>query len=227
MFGRLHLPVLARVISLILAASVPSTAHGQSATVPPFAQLLVDRLDRLAADTAVRRRTGAANGLALLNSTKPDALGRVSDAELTRLLGLVEQGLGTVDAVTCALAYGRSGVDGLPQAFIAIASKLDSAAAMPWVDAFMPLFRASIWDRPIGSRVSDAEARQALTAALAELSPENRARVQRAAARTGSDEDTCFFVRTTFASLLRVPGGRAAPILRTLMFGAGPATGKP
>jgi hypothetical protein len=50
---------------------------------------------------------------------------------------------------------------------------------------------------------------------------EDRARVQRGAARTGTPQDICFFVRTTLASLLSLPQGRAASVLRTLMFGPG------
>jgi hypothetical protein len=83
----------------------------------------------------------------------------------------------------------------------------------------MPVFEAGFAMRPLGERAPMPEALKAMTDALARLSPEDLARVQRAAARTGSPEDVCFFVRRTFASLLAVPGGRAAPVLRTLMFG--------
>jgi len=115
----------------------------------------------------------------------------------------------------------QRGTDGLPQAFVAIASQLDSAHAVPWVDAFIPVFEAGIAKRPLGTRVPDADARQALARALASLSVEDRVRMQRGAARTGTPEDVCYFVRTTFASLLALPHDRAASVLRTLMFGPG------
>src|SRR5262245_54762296 len=116
---------VASLISLLLLTA-PFAGYAQSASAPPFITQLVGRLDRLAADSAVHARTGAANGMALFASVPPDAIGRVSDADLVRLIRLLEQGLGTVDAPTCALAYGQRGTDGLPQAFVAIASQLDS-----------------------------------------------------------------------------------------------------
>jgi hypothetical protein len=210
------LPILASMV--VLAA--PLAAHGQ-APPPPFIVQLVARLDRLAPDSAVHARTGAANGMALFASVPPDAIGRVSDADLVRLIRLLHAGFSAVDAPTCAMAYGQRGTDGLPQAFIAMASKLDSVQAFPWVNAFVPLFEAGIAKRPIGTRVSDAEARQALQQAFGALTGEDRARLQRGATRTGTAEDICFFVRTTYASLLALPEPRAAAVLRTMMFGSG------
>lgn len=211
---------LGSLVSFALLA-VPLDARAQSTSVPPFTAQLVARLDRLAADSAVHARTGAANGMALFAAVPPDAIGRISDADLVRLLRLVEQGLGSVDAATCALAYGQRGTDGLPQAFVAIASQLDSTRAVPWVDAFIPVFEAGIAKRPLGTRVPDVDARQALTRAFGALSVEDRVRMQRGAARTGTPQDVCYFVRTTFASLLSLPQGQAASVLRTLMFGSG------
>ena len=207
-------------VSVALLA-LPVDARAQATPVPPFTTQIVARLDRLAADSAVHARTGAANGMALFAAMPPDAIGRVSDADLVRLLRLVEQGLGSVDAATCALAYGQRGTDGLPQAFVAIASQLDSSRAVPWVDAFMPVFEAGLAKRPLGARVSDADALQAVAQAFGSLSAEDRARMQRGATRTGTPQDVCFFIRTTFSSLLALPVGRSASVLRTLMFGPG------
>jgi hypothetical protein len=201
--------------------SAPTPVLAQGTRGPGFAELLVERLDKLAADSAVRARTGAASGIALFGAMPPDAIGRVSDADLVRLLSLVEQGLGAADAATCATAYGRGGTDGLPQAFVAIASRLDSAKAVPWVDAFMPVFEAGLAGRPLGTRVALDEAVQLMRTSFAALSPEDQARLQRGAARSGTPEDMCFFVRKTYTSLLSAPVGKAAPALRTLMFGPG------
>ena len=214
--------LVAHLLSLLISSLLTpeaAPAQQQARAEPPFARAMVARLDRLAADSAVRAKTGAANDLALFGVARPDALGRIDDAALVRLLGLVEEGLGTVDAPTCALAYGRSGVDGLPQAFVAIATRLDSAQADRWADALLPLFVASVQDRPLGPRAPADEARAAIVGAFDRLPPDVRSRVDRAAVGTGSADDTCLFVRTTFASLLHLPGGRAAPVLRTLMFG--------
>ena len=100
----MSLRFLLSLVSLALLA-VPVNARAQSTPVSPFTTQLVARLDRLAADSAVHARTGAANGMALFAAVPPDAIGRISDADLVRLLRLVEQGLGSVDAATCALAY--------------------------------------------------------------------------------------------------------------------------
>ena len=208
-------------LATVAALVCPALVKAQDTAAPPFATMLVARLDRLAADSAVRARTGAKNGMALFAAVPPDAIGRVSDTDLVRVLGLVVHGLGTVDAATCALAYGRAGTDGMPQAFVAIATRLDSVEAVPWVDAFVPVFQAGLAGRPLGARAPEPEARQALANVFAELTPSDRERIQRAAARTGSPEDVCYFVRTTFAALLALPGGRAAPIFRALMFGPG------
>lgn len=208
-------------LASVTLLGAPVMARCQEPPPPPFIVQLVARLDRLAADSAVHARTGAANGMALFASVPPDAIGRVSDADLVRLIGLLHKGLGAVDAPTCAMAYGQRGTDGLPQAFIAMASTLDSVQAFPWVNAFVPLFEAGIAKRPLGTRVSDAEARQALQHAFSALTGDDRARLQRGATRTGTAEDICFFVRTTYASLVALPEPRAASVLRTLMFGSG------
>lgn len=76
-------------------------------------------------------------------------------------------------------------------------------------------------NRPLGVRLPDAEARQAVSRLVAALSVADVARYQLGASRSGSDEDVCFFVRTTFASLLALPEAQAAPVLRALMFGPG------
>lgn len=209
--------MLLPILMSVAALAAPSTAHSQ--TPPPFIVQLVARLDRLAADSVVRARTGAANGLALFSSVPPDAIGRVSDADLVRLIRLLHEGFGNVDAATCAMAYGQRGTDGLPQAFVALASKLDSAQAVPWVNAFVPVFEAGIAKRPIGARVADTEARLVLQRAFSALTGEDRGRLQRGARREGSPEDVCFFVRATYGSLLALPESQAAPVLRTLMFG--------
>ena len=209
------------ILAAIALAAMPLVAEGQEPPPPPFIVQLVARLDRLAADSAVHARTGAANGMALFASVPFDAIGRISDAELVNLIGLLHAGFGNVDAPTCALAYGQRGTDGLPQAFVAMASKLDSAQAVPWVNAFVPLFEAGIAKRPLGTRVENPEALQVMQRSFDTLSAEDRARLQRGAKRTGTPEDVCFFVRTTFGSMLTLPQPRAAAVIRTLMFGSG------
>ena len=152
------------VVSILVVLGAP-LAPAQADSVPIFGRLLVARLDSLARDTAIHRRTGAKDGLALFRTIKPDALGRIDDAALLDLVALFNESLARADAATCADIHSK----GIAEGFVGLATRMDSTLAVGWTTFVERMLWASVLDRPMGALAPSDEVHATIAAAVLAL----------------------------------------------------------
>ena len=97
-----------------------------------FARIAMARFCVLARDSAVRRATGAQDELSLMRSIQPGVLWRIPDVDLTAFFAAFGESLRFVDAPTCAGMFPHSTDPPWTDAFMSIATAIDSAMAIRW-----------------------------------------------------------------------------------------------
>ena len=204
----------------------PASAQpAASDSAPVFVRVLLRRLDRLAQDTLISRRTGAKSGLELLGASRPDALGRIDDADLVALTEVLAESLERADVAACAAIWTK----GFAQGFAALGTRMDSSMSERWAVLLERMVLASVLDRPLGRMAPAADFEAEIAQMAFGLSPDEVARIQRAyVQRAAADpEDACFLARRVYGWMAKLPPDRAAAIIRGSMFSAAAAPGGP
>jgi hypothetical protein len=214
------------LLLMLLASPRPSAAQPARAraaradSAPVFVRVLLRRLDALARDTLVRRRTGAETGLKLLaatSSSRPDALARLDDATLLELVELIRESLDRADDTACASIWTH----GFGGGFAALGMRMDSTLSERWAVIIEQMVLASVHDRPIGPMASPEEYEAAMAELAVGMTPDEAARIRRAYEQraAAAPEDACFLARKIYGWMASLPRERGAAMLRGSMFG--------
>ncbi len=200
----------------LLLLVAPASVAGQGTAASPFAIMGLQRLRELARDSAVVRASGATDAGGLMAWLPRDALGRLSDADLIGFMELYARSLSHARAATCAAAWTM----GTSAGFVPLATEMDSTLAVEWVALLEKWVWAAVRRQPIGHRAAGAEVHAAMLEVAANVAPEDRARAQRVLLGESTDEaEICAFITTALRWFASLPPDRAAPLIRTLMFG--------
>jgi hypothetical protein len=223
-----RLPVLGLAAGglLLLASPRPAAAQpartrsAQADSAPVFVRVLLRRLDALARDTLIRRRTGAETGLKLLavtSSSRPDALARLDDATLLELVELISESLDRANVSACASIWTQ----GFGGGFAALGMGMDSTLSERWAAIIEQMVLVSVHDRPIGSMASPGEFEAAIAELAVGMRPDEAARIRRAYEQraAAAPEDACFLARKIYGWMARLPRERAAAMHRGSMLG--------
>jgi hypothetical protein len=216
---------------VLLASAAPSaaqpdrTSSPQADSAPVFVRVLLRRLDALARDTLVRRRTGAGTGLELLrvtSSSHPHPLERLPDATLLEVAEVISESLDRADVTACASIWTQ----GLARGFPVLGIQMDSTLSERWTAVIEQMVWASVRERPIGSMALPGEFEAAIAELAAGMTPDEAERFRRAyVLRAGAaPADACFLARKVYGWMAKLPGERAAAMLRSSMFGGAGTT---
>ncbi len=188
-----------------------------------FARIAMARFCVLARDSAVRRATGAQDELTLMRSVQPDALWRIPDADLTAFFAAFGESLRFVGARTCAGMFPHSTDPPWTEAFMSIATAVDSAMAVRWTSFIEAWVWAKVRNTPRQREASTAEVYAYARRQLASVSSADRADMVRMAHGESLPIDrACRAVRLSFSRLGAGNPKDAGPVIRALMSGLVP-----
>ena len=135
-----------RMHRALIAAAVALTWHGaaaaQDAPMPPYVRISMRRLDSLAANTSIRKSSGAENGIQLLSWAGSPPLGRLDDSTLLQFAALMRDTFRGISDGACRAAA----VDWGPSFPV---RELDSTLSVRYADLMTAQVMARVREQPV------------------------------------------------------------------------------
>ncbi len=200
------------MISLLLLA-VGLQSAPQDTTQSVFTRLVFRRFEQLAQDSAVRRATGAINGLTLAQKVLTSAPRTYSDPANARLIQALAATVSNASEPVCSRML-HTPLDAAQ--FTALAAPLDSTGVVPWVEVFADMVWAIVRPAPTGRIATLAEWRASLVRMEAEATPRVRAALSRVRRGGEAARDRCTVVRAGLLWLANMPAQESGPFMRLL-----------
>ena len=182
-----------------------------------MARVLYRRLVALAADTAMQRLTGARTARQLREVASHTDMHRLDDSGFVAYYRVLSAALDRADTATCGAIWdpARGGVPG--DAYLRLASSVDSTLAERWVDVLERTVWSNARKDPPGRVPSIAERDRLIRLGTSRL-PESERQVMARGLPSASSTpaERCAFARAAFRAYLQIPVDSLGSIARLL-----------